>query len=396
MSLQGREILLGVTGGVSAYKSAELLRRLQDLGLQITVIPTKNSLNFVGKATWEALSGRKVHSELWENIDSVDHISLAKNSQAIVIAPTTANFIAKLANGVADDLLSTVVLASTAPKILIPAMHPEMWTNQITVENIKKLKSAGFHIIDPEFGKMTGEDVGVGRYPEINGLLEQISKILHLHSDYSGRKVVITAGGTREYLDPVRFIGNKSSGKQGVAIAQAAKNRGAKVVLIGANVNISIPSGIEFISVESAEQMLEACKNSIFSADLLVMAAAVADVKPKNATKEKIKKSALTEIKLAQNPDILKELASIESAPIIKIGFAAETLEDLKMEAKAKLESKSLDFIYVNNVSNGEIFGKDSTKGFILSKEGHIEEFAEGSKGTLANRLLDLALDKLG
>ena len=181
-----------------------------------------------------------------------------------------------------------------------------------------------------------------------------------------------------------------------MAIAQAAKNRGAKVVLIGANVNISIPSGIEFISVESAEEMLEACKNSIFSADLLVMAAAVADVKPKNATKEKIKKSALTEIKLAQNPDILKELASIESAPIIKIGFAAETLEDLKMEAKAKLESKYLDFIYVNNVSNGEIFGKDSTKGFILSKEGHIEEFAEGSKGTLANRLLDLALDKLG
>ena len=258
------------------------------------------------------------------------------------------------------------------------------------------LLSSGFHIINPEFGKMTGDDVGVGRYPEINGLVEQISKILNLHSDYSGRKVVITAGGTREYLDPVRFIGNKSSGKQGVAIAQAAKNRGAKVVLIGANVNISIPSGVEFISVESAEEMLEACKNSIFSADLLVMAAAVADFKPKNSTKEKIKKSALTEIKLAQNPDILKELALIESAPKIKIGFAAESLEDLKTEAKTKLESKSLDFIYVNNVSNGEIFGKDSTKGFILSKEGHIEEFAEGSKGTLANRLLDLALDKLG
>ena len=275
MSLNGREIILGVGGGISAYKSAELLRRLQDIGFGITVVPTSASLNFVGKATWEALSGRDVPTELWSNVKEVPHIALAKKSSAIIVAPTTADLLAKIVQGVCDDLLTNIIVSSDSPKILIPAMHPEMWSNPATIENVAKLRQRGFLVIDPDEGRMTGNDIGVGRYPEVSRLIPEISKFLDLNSDYSGKSVLVTAGGTRENIDPVRYIGNRSSGKQGLQIAIAALNRGAKVTLIGANMNLEVPSGIRYIPVSQTFELESALNTEFPRHDMLFMAAAI-------------------------------------------------------------------------------------------------------------------------
>lgn len=396
MTRLGREIILGVGGGVSAYKSAELLRRLQEHGLEITVVPTLNSLNFVGKVTWEALSGKPAQVDLWDRPDLVEHIHLAKSTQAIVIAPTTANLLAKLANGIADDLLTNIFISSTAPKILVPAMHTEMWLNPATLENVVKLRERGVLVIEPEVGRMTGTDEGIGRYPEISNLVSQITKYLEVNSDYSGKKIVVTAGGTREFLDPVRYIGNISSGKQGVAIAQAAISRGAQVVLIGANIDPVFGQNLTFISVTSASEMLSALINEVPGADLLLMAAAVADVKPEQKFDSKIKKPALKEIKLVANEDLLSKLSGEQLKAKVIIGFAAETSKDPTDEAKRKLQEKRLDFIYANDVSGGAIFGSERTKGVLISKQGHTEEIPEMNKVTLAHLLLDRAKDKLG
>ena len=396
MSRYGREVILGVSGGISAYKSCELLRRLQDIGLDLTVIPTQNALRFVGQATWEALSGKKALTDLWAETELVSHIKLAKKSRALIVAPATANFIAKVASGIADDLLTTVFLASDAPKILVPAMHPEMWVNPVTVANVEKLRNFGVLVVEPDIGRMTGEDIGVGRYPEVPRLVDEISKHLDLNSDYSGKRVVVSAGGTREYIDPVRYIGNRSSGKQGIAVAQAALNRGAEVVLIGANIEVSPQKGLKFISANTADEMFTELLREVKNSDLLVMAAAVADAKPEKKSDTKIKKSEFRTIDLVENRDILAELASCKAVANVMIGFAAETSGDITKEATRKLIDKQLDFIYVNDVANGEIFGSDKTSGSIVSKEGHIEEIVDWDKVTLAHLLLDKALDKLG
>ena len=396
---RGRKLLLGVAGGISAYKSCDLLRRLQDEGFIVDVVPTQASLNFVGKATWEALSGRKVITDLWSEVENVPHISMAKENNIIVIAPTTADLLAKLASGRADDLLTNIVLASTAPKILVPAMHPEMWSNAATIQNVKVLQDRGFTVITPGEGRMTGSDFGVGRYPETSNIITEVNKHLPQLADLLGRKILITAGGTREPIDPIRFIGNRSSGKQGFALAVAAVSRGAQVHLVTANSDLPTVEGITTTLVETAEQMSAVLELEFPHSDALIMSAAVADAKVANYSEDKIRKESLNRVDLAKNPDILKSLANSKKFNQVIIGFAAETSEDLVIleeSGRTKLASKSLDLIYVNNVSNGAVFGSDFTQGLIIDRDMNVIKVPEISKDTLSDILLDQLVSKLG
>ena len=398
---RGREIILGVGGGISAYKSADLIRRLQDSGFLVTVIPTRSSAKFVGNATWEALSGRAVHDDLWSNIASVPHISLAKSAAAIVIAPTTADLLARIAQGRADDLLTNVVLASTSPLILVPAMHPEMWLNAATVENVRVLRSRGVIVVDPDEGRMTGDDVGVGRYPESAKIIAAIDSALNHRADLRGVKVLITAGGTQEPIDPVRFIGNRSSGKQGYAAAYAAAVRGAKVTLISANATLPDIEGVDVVHVETAAQMHQQVMKNFENSTIVIMSAAIADATPITPASEKLEKASYSQIELTPTIDILCELGSAKEGAFL-IGFAAQTGEDGMTKAISKYSAKNLDLIYINDVSNGAIFGKDETSGEIygLGANGGepsiLERVNSISKVTLANKLLDIAVNKLG
>ena len=396
---RGRKLLLGVAGGISAYKSCDLLRRLQDEGFIVDVVPTQASLNFVGKATWEALSGRKVITDLWSDVENVPHISMAKENNIIVIAPTTADLLAKLASGRADDLLTNIVLASTAPKILVPAMHPEMWSNPATVQNVKVLQDRGFIVVNPGEGRMTGSDFGVGRYPETSNIIAEVNKHLPQLADLLGRKILITAGGTREPIDPIRFIGNRSSGKQGFALAVAAASRGAQVHLVTANTDLPTVEGITTTLVETAEEMSAVLELEFPHSDALIMSAAVADAKVANYSEAKIRKESLNRVDLAKNPDILKSLSTNKKLNQIIIGFAAETSEDLatlEENGRAKLASKSLDLIYVNNVTNGAVFGSNFTQGLIIDRDMNVIKVPEISKDTLSDILLDQLVSKLG
>jgi len=398
MTLLGRELILGVGGGISAYKSADLLRRLQDIGFGVSVIPTRASLNFVGSATWEALSGRSVDENLWNNVHEVPHIKRAREANLIVVAPATADLIAKISNGLADDLLTNVISASTSPLVLVPAMHPEMWLSAANQANVKTLRTRGVLVIEPDEGRMTGEDFGVGRYPEVSRIISEISSFAQINSDLLGKKILITAGGTREAIDPVRFIANHSTGKQGYAIAKAARNRGAEVVLIAANSNIDELAGVEIVHVSSAEQMQEALNSHFSICDILLMAAAVADAKPTEISEEKIKKANYKTIELEANPDLLANMSKVRNVNQILVAFAAETsdLNPTAIEsAKAKMASKGADLIYLNNVSNGAVFGSDETSGLLIDSNGETIEFKNQSKDTLADLLLDRALNKL-
>jgi len=398
MTLLGRELILGVGGGISAYKSADLLRRLQDIGFGVSVIPTRASLNFVGSATWEALSGRSVDESLWNNVHEVPHIKKAREVNLIVVAPATADLIAKISNGLADDLLTNVISASTSPLVLVPAMHPEMWLSAANQANVKTLRTRGVLVIEPDEGRMTGEDFGVGRYPEVSRIISEISSFAQINSDLLGKKILITAGGTREAIDPVRFIANHSTGKQGYAIAKAARNRGAEVVLIAANSNIDELAGVKIVHVSSAEQMQEALNSHFSICDILLMAAAVADAKPTEISEEKIKKANYKTIELEANPDLLANMSKVRNSNQILVAFAAETsdLNPTAIEAaKVKMASKGADLIYLNNVSNGAIFGSDETSGLLIDSNGETIEFKNQSKDTLADLLLDRALNKL-
>ena len=394
MSSTKREIILGVGGGIAAYKSCELLRRLQDLDFAVTVIPTPSSLNFVGTATWEALSGRSVTTEVWENVEQVKHVSLADLAEAIIIAPVTADLLARLAQGRAEDLLTNVVSASKAPKFLVPAMHPNMWLNESTQDNVKILKSRGFEIMNPDNGRLTGEDSGIGRFPETSEIISTFLTHIGSHQDLKGKKVLISAGGTREAIDPVRFIGNRSSGKQGVAIAVEARNRGAEVSLILANSNISDVAGIETIRVETAQQMHHALKERMLDCDVLVMSAAVADAKPVTSSSEKIKKKEFKSIELIANPDILAELSSSANDSQLIVGFAAET-SNIEESGRAKLKAKDLDLIYVNDVSDGAIFASDLSTGYLISSEGKSTHIEQTSKAKVARIILDNVVSRL-
>lgn len=396
---RGRKLLLGVSGGISAYKSCELLRRLQDQGFIVDVVPTAASLHFVGKATWEALSGRKVITDLWSDVESVPHISMAKENDLILIAPATADLLAKLASGRADDLLTNIVLASNAPKILVPAMHPEMWLNPATSANVSILRDRGFVVIEPDEGRMTGSDVGVGRYPDLSKIFIEIQAKLQNNSDLSGRRIIITAGGTREPIDPVRYIGNRSSGKQGFALALAAATRGANVHLISANADLPEIDGVEITKIETATELLSVLEAEFPKCDALIMSAAVADARVSNYSQNKIKKSDFETMNLTKNPDILARIAEIKKSGQVVVGFAAETdsnSENLVKLGTEKLRSKSLDLMYVNNVTDGAIFGSDSTQGVIIDSNDKNIDIPEISKDTLSDILLDQLVSKLG
>jgi len=396
-----REVILGVGGGIAAYKSCDLLRRLQDQGFGVTVIPTPSSLNFVGSATWEALSGRPVTTTVWEKVDEVRHVSLGSSADFIIIAPATADLIARIAQGRADDLLTNTVLASAAPKLIVPAMHPAMWSNLATQGNVQLLRDRGFFVMDPDHGRLTGKDVGVGRFPETSRILAEFNAIANPVHDLLGRKVLVTAGGTREPLDPIRYIGNRSSGKQGYSIARAASRRGADVTLILANSELPDPSGIRCVRVSTAEEMFSEVEKEFDQCDVLVMSAAVADAKPSQVSETKIKKGSLTSIELASNPDIVATVASRKKNQIV-IAFAAETSLDVE-EGKRKLLSKSADILFLNDIASNEIFGSDQNQGVILiagdaSNAGSVQEINvdRTDKDTLADLLLDQALHRLG
>jgi phosphopantothenoylcysteine decarboxylase/phosphopantothenate--cysteine ligase len=389
-----REVILGVGGGIAAYKSCDLLRRLLERGYKVTVVPTPSSLNFVGKATWEALSGRTVTTEVFENVSEVRHISLAKEADLVVIAPATADLLARLAMGRADDLLTNIFLASNSPKLIVPAMHPQMWSNPATVSNVEILRSRGISVMDPDTGALTSGDVGQGRFPETTRIISELESISPITQDFAGKKVLVTAGGTREPIDPVRFIGNNSSGKQGYAIARNARNRGAEVVLIAANTVLQDIEGVRIIRIQTAEQMQQAVLQEFPACNVLVMSAAVADAKPLQSNDAKIKKSELKSIELTENQDILKSILPIKRNQVI-VAFAAETSHDVE-EAHEKLTSKGADILYLNDVSHGDIFNSETTYGEIFIKGGKTLKVAKTTKDTLGQELLNQALLQLG
>ena len=389
-----QKLVLGVGGGIAAYKACDLLRRFQDSGFDVTVIPTPAALNFVGTATWEALSGKKVSTQVWENADYVGHVKLGSEARYLVIAPATADLIARIAIGRADDLLTNTVLASTAKKLIVPAMHPKMWLNPATVANVNTLRDRGFIVMEPSVGRLTGSDTGIGRFPETAEILNIFFREVANNRDLEGRRILVTLGGTREDIDDVRFIGNRSSGKQGLAIVENAKARGAIVTVI--NANTSEISGVENIQVRSAFELQQALASHFENCDALIMAAAVADARPARSAKGKIKKDNLSSIELEENPDLLTEISRKRKNQIL-VGFAAES-ENLQGEAKRKLSAKGVDILYANDIREGAIFGSDMTSGYLVwHEDGNIQEreVTEATKIDIASQLLDLVQSKL-
>jgi phosphopantothenoylcysteine decarboxylase/phosphopantothenate--cysteine ligase len=393
MSAPTREIILGVGGGIAAYKACDLLRRLQDSGFAVTVVPTPSSLNFVGRATWEALSGREVTTSVFESVDQVRHVSLAKMAEAIIIAPATADLIARIAAGRADDLLTNVILASTSPILVVPAMHPAMWFNEATQANIRTLRSRGIEILEPVEGALTSGDIGKGRFPETAEIIERFQNHVLREKDMTGVKVLVTAGGTREAIDPVRFIGNKSTGKQGIALAEAALARGADVTLIIANSILETSPAIKRFDVSSVSELADTLTVEFSATDILMMSAAISDVRPERAALQKIKKGDLNQITLIENPDLLASLPAHGSQKVI-VAFAAETDSDSVSAAQSKMKRKGADLIYLNNVSNGKIFGSLITSGQIIDSSGVLQNFSDVSKDTVAHSLINHALSK--
>ena len=387
--------MVGVTGGIAAYKSAPLIRLFSEAGHSVQVVATNNAFKFIGKTTLEALSGNPisiVDPDLFTDVDQVKHIALAKSTDLIVIAPATASFIAKMTSGIADDLLTTTVLAATCPVIVAPAMHTEMWENKATTANIETLTLRGITIVWPAVGRLTGEDSGAGRLAEPEEIFE--TALAALGGPLSGKRVLVTAGGTREPIDAARFIGNFSSGKQGVAFARAAKLLGADVELIAANIDDSLTSGLKTINVGSALELSKALEAKFGSYDILVMAAAVADYKPIESTSTKLKRSELGEelnLSLVANPDILaetvKRLKSSATKAVV-VGFAAEASNDLESLARIKLTAKGCDYLIANDISDGKVFGTDHTELVLVSQSG--SSSFQGSKQSVAKDVLSL------
>ncbi len=386
---RGREIVLGVSAGIAAYKSCDVLRRLQDHGFLVTVVPTESSLNFVGKATWQALSGRNVHTSVWENSAEVSHVALADRADLIVIAPATADLISRLAQGRADDLLTTTVIASGCPVLIVPAMHPQMWLNQATVANVELLRKRGFTVLDPAVGRLTGKDSGIGRFPETKIIVDKVLELSNSVDVLMNRKVLVTAGGTIEPIDPVRYIGNRSSGRQGLAVAYEALRAGAEVTVIAGQTDYFELEGARVLEVETAEEMLELVKAEFSSHDSLVMSAAVADARPASSAEGKIKKESFAKIELLENPDILASIGKLKRANQVVVGFAAETESNLVELGRDKLVRKGADLLYVNNVAQGAVFGSDSTTGALLSVDGSSEFFDNVSKHEVARRIVN-------
>ncbi|MHB1595927.1 MAG: bifunctional phosphopantothenoylcysteine decarboxylase/phosphopantothenate--cysteine ligase CoaBC [Streptosporangiaceae bacterium] len=393
-------MVIGVGAGIAAYKVCDLVRRLSESGHEIRVIPTPESVRFIGTATWEALSGHPVSTTPWDDVPSVPHVRIGQQADLVVVAPATADLLARSVAGLAPDLLGNVLLAARCPVIFAPAMHTEMWLHPATVANVATLRARGAIVLEPASGRLTGPDSGPGRLPEPAELAAVVARVLargDLPPDLAGRRVVVSAGGTREEIDPVRFIGNWSSGRQGYAVAAAAAARGADVTLVAANTALPDPAGVRVVRVTSAADLREATLPLARVADVVVMAAAVADYRPAVRSATKLKKSggAPAPISLAENPDILRELAGPLRQPgQVIVGFGAET-SDLLANGAAKLAAKGCDLLVVNQVGDGLAFGSADNAAEILAADGERVSVPRGPKENLADVIWDLIAVRL-
>jgi phosphopantothenoylcysteine decarboxylase / phosphopantothenate---cysteine ligase len=397
-SRSGPRVVLGVSGGIAAYKACELLRRFTESGHDVTVVPTEAALHFVGAATWAALSGKPVATDVWSDAHEVPHVRIGQSADLVVVAPATADLLARAVQGRADDLLTNVLLTARCPVVFAPAMHTEMWEHPATQANVATLRERGALVIEPAVGRLTGADTGKGRLPEPDEIFEVCREVLArgvTRPDLAGRSVVVSAGGTREPIDPVRFLGNRSSGLQGIALARTAAARGADVTLVAANVSLPDPAGVKVVRVETTEELRDAVVSAAVSADAVVMAAAPADFRPVATSEAKIKKSgdAAPTLELTQTPDILAEISHHRSRPgQVVVGFAAETGDDtgsvLELAA-AKLARKGCDLLVVNDVGGGAVFGEPDNRAVILSPDSSPRDVPLGSKTTLAHVIWD-------
>lgn len=388
-------VVVGITGGIAAYKAVGVVRGFVLAGHNVQVVATDAALRFVGRPTLEAISRNPVHTDLYEGVAEVRHVAIGQAADLIVVAPATANSIAKLAAGLADDLLGNTILASTAPVVLAPAMHTEMWQNPATVANVALLRSRGITIVGPAVGRLTGTDSGPGRMSEPEDIVAAALGVL-VPQSLAGRRVLVTAGGTREALDPVRYIGNRSSGRQGIALALEAAARGAAVTLIGANLEVEAPGSVHVIPVVSTLELEAAVTEAAASADIVIMAAAVADYRPERVAPTKIAKETQGEtlqLRLVRNPDILAGLAAVRHPGQVIVGFAAETETDreaLLALGAAKAARKGADYLVVNTVGWTEGFGTTHNTIIVLDAAGDIVGEATGTKSSVAGRILDI------
>jgi phosphopantothenoylcysteine decarboxylase/phosphopantothenate--cysteine ligase len=394
-------IVLGVSGGIAAYKACELLRRFTESGHDVRVVPTASALNFVGAPTWSALSGNPVSAEVWESVHEVPHVRIGQHADLVVVAPATADMLAKAAHGLADDLLTNTLLTARCPVVFAPAMHTEMWEHPATQENVATLRRRGAVVIEPAVGRLTGVDTGKGRFPDPVEIFEICRRILTrgpAPADLAGRHVVISAGGTREPLDPVRFLGNRSSGKQGYALARTAAARGARVTLVAANAALPDPAGVDVVHVGTAVELREAVVTAARDADAVVMAAAVADFRPAVYAEGKIKKKDGQEpepVALVRNPDVLAEISAGRARPgQVVVGFAAET-HDVVDNGRAKLKRKGCDFLVVNQVGENLTFGSEENEALVLGADGGETPVPHGPKEDLADVVWDLVAGRL-
>ncbi|MDF5756811.1 bifunctional phosphopantothenoylcysteine decarboxylase/phosphopantothenate--cysteine ligase CoaBC [Spongiactinospora sp. TRM90649] len=396
------QVVLGVSGGIAAYKACELLRLFTESGHAVRVVPTREALRFVGEPTWAALSGNPVSAEVWDGVHEVPHVRIGQEADLVVVAPATADVLAKAAHGLASDLLTNTLLTARCPVVFAPAMHTEMWEHPATRANVATLRERGSLVIDPAVGRLTGADSGRGRLPEPTEIFELCARVLAGRTtDLAGRHIVVSAGGTREAIDPVRFIGNRSSGLQGYALARTALARGARVTLVAANVALPDPAGAEVVRVESARELREAVVTAADAADAVVMAAAVADFRPSVSGDSKIKKTAREPdpIHLVKNPDILAELGERRRDGLLKpgvviVGFAAET-DDVLANGRAKLARKGCDLLVVNQVGAGLAFGTPDNAAVVLAADGEQVEIPRGPKEALAGTVWDLVSARL-
>ncbi len=396
--LRGKRIVFGVTGGIAAYKAADIVSKLQQAGALVDVVLTARATEFVRPLTFSALSHRPVYGDLWEPSGeaAARHIELGTSADLLVVAPATANTIARLAHGLADDMLTAVALASRAPLLLAPAMEHHMYEHPATKANLSLLKERGATVIPPELGHLASGEVGIGRFPETPAILSHIRRLLGLHGDLAGRSVVVTAGGTQEPMDPVRFVGNRSSGLMGFAIAEEARDRGADVTVIAGTVSTPLPQAVTLRRVSTALEMRDAVRLAVAEADVLVMAAAVADYRVAEPSSQKIKKGSSAEnadgsltLRLVRNPDILAELAEERRPHLLRVGFAAETI-DLAVHAGAKLASKKLDLLVANDVSReGSGFGASTNQVTFYFADGRVEPLDILPKDAVAAALWD-------
>jgi phosphopantothenoylcysteine decarboxylase/phosphopantothenate--cysteine ligase len=389
-------VVLGVGGGIAAYKSCELLRLLTESGHRVRVVPTASALRFVGAPTWAALSGQPVADEVWADVHEVPHVRLGQEADLVVVAPATADLLARAAHGLADDLLTNTLLTARCPVVLVPAMHTEMWEHPATVDNVTTLRRRGTLVLDPASGRLTGADTGKGRLPDPAEIFAVLRRVLArgpaAPRDLTGRHVLVTAGGTREPLDPVRFLGNRSSGRQGYAFARAALARGARVTLVAANVALPDPAGADVLRVETTEQLRTATVAAAATADVVVMAAAPADFRPAGYAERKIKKAddgSAPTIELVTTPDVAAELGQRRRPGQVLVAFAAET-HDGEANARAKLARKKADLIVLNDVGGGRVFGAEVNAATVLGADGSVTALPEQGKEDLADAVLDL------